>query len=156
MLIHIKNDLIVSRVLILGLPLLACLVLCSCNESGKSNDNRKYTYDTTSIAIPPDALDFYPKSTIDENEVLFVGYNYIDHSLDIINIADNLFIKKIPLQKEGPKKIGNIGYLFLQDSKLIIYSQPEWILLDTAGYLLKRFTLESVENQLGGKYVIDG
>ncbi len=140
----------------LGLFIFSVLTFYGCDQGSGYSDDTRYTYDTASITIPTNALDFYPKSTINKDGNLFVGYNYVDHSVDLLDIGNNEFVKKISLQKDGPEKISSIGHLFIRDSILIIYSQPEWILLDTTGHFLKRFTFEKVEKDLQNKYVIDG
>ncbi len=99
------------------------LISFSCTNQNKSLGGLELTTWYDSIEIGYDQLAFYYKYDIEilNDELIVAAQNHTDFSLDIFN--QDAFIKKIPLENEGPDAIvgsNSLGNTFIQNGRLFI------------------------------------
>lgn len=100
--------------------------IISCSDLKKENNNAKtddrlelvLSYDTIDINV--DFLPFYTRYLFFEhqNQPHFLGYNYLSHSLDIVNLSTKQ-LNTIQLEREGRNGIHSLGLFSYLDGQLI-------------------------------------
>jgi hypothetical protein len=152
----IKFLLCVSCFLKGALLLIFTFLLINCSDKSQKHNTYKINVDTVKIEISSKFIDYYITYNILDEQNLFVGYNYIDHSLQFIDLKNRETKHTIDLEKDGPNKINIVGDIFITDDKIFLQSTPDWIIINHTGQILKRINFIDLAEKLDNKYLIDG
>ncbi|GAB4235903.1 MAG: hypothetical protein Tsb0034_10280 [Ekhidna sp.] len=112
------------------------LLLVSCDKERRIAD---YKTETIEIDVPSSYLNAYVKKIVAND--LLIGYNHLNHSLDLFDLKKLEPVSQIMLEMEGPKGI-TVSNLAVLDSMIITVGQRDLVYLDFKGNILKRVSLE--------------
>ncbi|MDF2156375.1 DUF4221 family protein [Algoriphagus sp. CAU 1675] len=127
------------------ISIFAFVVLVSCQEKSLEKTDPiqfKISIDTFSIDSQ-DHLLFVgygiPKAKLSQDERLLFFYDYMNHSIETIDLEENKWIQSLYLEKEGPKGVmdrSRFDFIPLTDSTFRFFTQRNFIELNQRNELL--------------------
>jgi len=104
-------------------------------RGGLSYSNYSCTFvENVDITIPYNTSITYKIHQYTDEEQTFIAYHYPTHSLDFLDIANNKFIKKLILEREGPNRISQVLSLYVHNlDSIFLLTVNQLIGLDQYG-----------------------
>lgn len=142
---------------ILNLVLMSCVIFftsCSLKNNfelleSKTNNN-SIKLKKKQINIPTDSIgmQYYRMiSTYYDGTVwYYIGFHGIINALDLYNISDRKFVKRIELEEEGPGSIKYLNSIFIHNlDSIFIEEESSLVIIDTTGKIRRRINLREEE-----------
>lgn len=102
------------------------------------------------ISIPADSvgMQYYRRISTYFNDSVyyFIGYHEIINALDLYNISERKFVKRIELAEKGPNSINSINSIFIHNlDSIFIEESSSLVIIDTIGKIRRRINLRGEE-----------
>lgn len=126
---------------------------CSTEKRNERSDITRSTLDTLLITLPLNVSASLIRPhlfTLDTDE-LIVAYDYLDHSISILNLSKRAYSKKINLVKDRPDFIESVGAMAVLDQGSIIIASMNYLtIMNFDGKVLEMFSINTSRNDLEG------
>ena len=136
-----------------------CILLFGCEGNKTSRIVKVLEVDTVFISLPNNtsASLIQPATWLNSGKEFLAAYNYLDHSLSIIDLSNLEYHKHIKLDEHGPNFVeGPNGIAFYEDSGLLLSSSKYLTLIGFDGKVRERIRLNDVGSSLTGFDFIEG
>lgn len=92
-----------------------------------------------------------PEIWEDEGSELLGAYNYLDHSLSVVNLTKRAYVTRIKLDENGPNFVDPPnGLAYYGDNRFLVSSDKYLTIIDFKGDVLNRLRINDVRSNLTG------
>lgn len=92
------------------------LLFSQCREAAKEVSALPCEFATTAeMQVPVNTSITYKIHDMLEDDNIFVAYHYPSHSVDLLDLKTNTFIKKLSLEREGPNAVSQVLSLYVHN-----------------------------------------
>ena len=73
------------------------------------------------------------------NHSYFYGYNHVNHSFDLFNLTEEIFIRSVNLEYRGPNGIPTIGlFKVISQDSILVNASPYYAILNSNGKIVAK------------------